>query len=155
LKQISIALSIFCLFATSIFGRPNCCVSVTRDCHARSSVTTTTKGCSQKVSPQKARHCKNTSQSTCHTQKSAQKCSGTTDMDNSGKNKGCKTSCYRLLHPLLADSTSRSTLPNSDNTISDIIAHYILLSSAASIKTVDNDSPCRIHPSIPTTILRI
>jgi hypothetical protein len=155
LKRICVALSILCLFITSIFGHPNCCFSEARDYPAKPSSTTTTDCCGQKESPQPTSHCNNAGQSGCHAQKSVRKCSDTTGAEDYGNKKDCKTICYRLLPPLLADGPSRSTLPNSDNMISDIMTHQIILSSVAYAKAADDNPPWDIHPSIATAVLRI
>lgn len=155
LKRICVALSILCLFATSIFGHPNCCLSVALDCPDRPSSTTTTGCCCQEKSPQPVSNCNDIGQSGCHAQKSARKCSDTTGTEDYGNKKDCKTTCYRLLPSLLADGPSRSTLPSSNNMVSDIITHQIFLSSTAYVNVSDDNPPSGVHPSIATTVLRI
>ena len=155
MKRICVALSILCLFATSIFGHPNCCFSEARDCPTKPTSTTTTDCCGQKESTQPTSHCGNTGASKCPEQKSVRKSSDTTGVEDYGNKKDCKTICYRLLPSLLADGPSRSTLPNSDNMVSDIITHQIFLLSAAYANVSDDNPPSGIHPSISTTILRI
>jgi hypothetical protein len=79
----------------------------------------------------------------------------TTGAEDYGKKKDCKTICYRLLPSLLADGPSRSTLPSSDNNVSDIITHLIFMPLVAYANVSDDNPPWGIHPSISTTILRI
>jgi hypothetical protein len=147
-------LSILFLFTTSIISRAGYCFYVIRECATNTPATTGC--CHEEESTQSANCCGNTDNIECEAENANREFSETSGVEDCRPENDCnKTICYRLVPPLLADGPNRSTLPHSDNTVSDIITHQIFLSSVAITKAADNNPPGRIHPSISTTVLRI
>lgn len=153
LKQKFAILLILLLFSVSMISYAECWVKPVQSC--ASNAQSKTDRCHEVVSPQHARCSDSPVASGCQTTETCRQTVQPDDGKSCGQKHECRTWCYRLLPPLIADDPVRRTAPDPSTAEFGVVVlqSSMEITSQTAIRIVP--PPFGIHLSIVTTVLRI
>jgi len=153
LKRQFTVLAILTLFVVSMFCYAECWMRPAQKCAAEA---VSNIGRCHKASSEPVAACRGEERaSRCQSAGACAKADESDDTTDCGQTQDCKTRCFRLLPPLLAEAVHRAALLTPDDAgLWPITVHSTTIASAHTEVPV-TPPPRGIHPGIATTVLRI